>query len=71
LTVQVTPWGDCKGLFVASRSTKQIMVKELGGGVSNTQFDYLVQGVRNGHENSPVIQDKTQEAPSGGATLPQ
>jgi hypothetical protein len=58
LTVQLTPWGECNGLYVAERSTSRIVVKELRGGTSNVKFDYLVQGVRKGHEDHQVIRDK-------------
>jgi hypothetical protein len=58
LTVQVTPWEDCNGLYVAERSTSRIVVRELRGGRSNIKFDYLVQGVRKGYENYQVVQEK-------------
>ncbi len=58
LTVQVTPTADVAGLYIASKNTKQIVVREIGGGKSNATFDYFVQGVRKGHENDPVIVDK-------------
>ncbi|MBI5246035.1 MAG: hypothetical protein HY923_02565 [Elusimicrobia bacterium] len=58
ITVHLTPGGDCKGLFTAQKDRTQITVKEFGGGVSNVNFDYLVQGIRTGYENLPVIQNK-------------
>ncbi len=58
LTVQLTPRGNCNGLYVEEVSTKQIVVKELMNGKSDVKFDYLVQGIRKGYENHQVIQDK-------------
>ena len=58
LTVQVTPTTETKGLYVVNKSTKQITIKEIGNGKSNAGFDYLVNGVRLGYEDRPVIVDK-------------
>lgn len=58
LTVQVTPWGECNGLYVAERSSRRIVVRELQNGRSNVKFDYLVQGVRRGYEHHQVIREK-------------
>ena len=58
ITVQVTPRGDCKGLYVEEATPERIVVKELQGGKSNVEFDYFVQGVRKGYENKPVIREK-------------
>lgn len=51
LTVQVTPLEECNGLYVAEKSSRRIVVRELLGGKSNARFDYLVQGVRKGYED--------------------
>ncbi len=58
LTVQVTPRGDCNGLYVESSTPNEIVVKELMGGRSNVVFDYLVMGIRKGFESHQVIRDK-------------
>ncbi|MBI2071393.1 MAG: hypothetical protein HYT79_12460 [Elusimicrobia bacterium] len=66
LTVQVTPWEECNGLYVAQRDTSRIIVKELKGGTSNIKFDYLVQGIRKGYENAAIIQDKPKPVQGNG-----
>jgi len=58
LTVLLTSLDECNGLRVVRKSPKEVVVKELLEGKSNAKFDYLVQGVRKGHENHQVIQDK-------------
>ncbi len=63
ITVQITPTAETSGLYVVSKSNKQVVVKELGGGKGNATFDYLVQGVRKGYENAPVIVDKKTANP--------
>jgi hypothetical protein len=56
LTVQLTPVGDWLQLYVVSKSTSQIIVREAQG--RNGTFDYLVQGVRKGYENYEVVRPK-------------
>lgn len=63
LTVQVTPTGECKGLYIVSKSPTEIEVKELGSGTSDVTFDYLVNGIRKGYENYSAIQDKLPGVP--------
>ncbi|MFC1679368.1 hypothetical protein ACFL2T_04080 [Elusimicrobiota bacterium] len=60
LAIQVTPRGDCNGLYVASQNTSTIEVKELGAGRSNVAFDYFVQGTRKGFEELPVVREKDE-----------
>jgi hypothetical protein len=62
LTAHLTPRGDCKGLYVASLSTSEIVVKELQGGTSDVTFDYLVYGLRIGFEEVSVVHEKPREA---------
>jgi hypothetical protein len=58
LTVQVTPTGPCNGLYVASRSNTFIEVSELGNGISNVSFDWIVHGIRKGYESyDPITSD--------------
>lgn len=70
ITVQVTPTGPCNGLYVASKSTSQIEVAELGNGTSNTSFDWIIYGVRKGYENYEVIRDNPmrENGPLGNLT---
>ena len=39
-----TPYGDCKGLYVARKRKRGFEVRELGGGRSTVEFDYRVVG---------------------------
>jgi hypothetical protein len=57
LTVQVTPRGDCNGLYVAEVTTTHIVVKELQGGASNARFDFFINGVRSGYQDFQVLVD--------------
>ena len=61
ITVQVTPTGDCKGLYVSKKSNSEIVVAELGNGKSDATFDYLVNGIRIGYEDYQPIRDKDPE----------
>lgn len=56
LTVVLTPTGQWLQLYVVEKSTQQLIIKEAQG--QSGQFDYLVQGIRLGFENEPVIRDK-------------
>ncbi len=67
-TVQVTPRGDCQGLYVFRQANGEIDIRELGGGKSDAEFDYFVQTVRKGYENIPVVQNK-DAAPESYKTM--
>jgi hypothetical protein len=56
--VFLTPNGDCKGLYVAQKSTASFVVKELGGGTSSIAFDYRIMAKRKGFEQIRLA-DKT------------
>ena len=58
ITAQVTPQGNCNGIYIKSLSTKKLVVEELNSGTSDVNFYYFVQGIRNGYENHKVIRDK-------------
>ncbi|MCF8304240.1 MAG: hypothetical protein K9I94_13270 [Bacteroidales bacterium] len=60
LTAQVTPAGNCNGLFVKELTNGKLVVKELNNGNSNVEFYYLVHGIRKGHEDKQVIREKQQ-----------
>ncbi len=62
LTAHLTPRGDCNGVYVASLSTTEMTVREIGGGTSDASFDYLVIGLRVGFEEQSVVQEKEIEA---------
>lgn len=61
LIVQITPRGDCNGLFCDSLTTEKIIVRELQKGISNVKFDYFVKGIRKGFFNYQVIREKGSE----------
>ena len=62
LTAHLTPQGDCNGLYVASLTTADLVVRELGGGTSDVVFSYIVHGLRIGFEQASVIEEKHREA---------
>jgi cytoskeletal protein CcmA (bactofilin family) len=57
LTIQLTPRGEWLQLYVVELNTSQVVVREVQG--KNGQFDYFVQGMREGYEDHQVIQEKT------------
>jgi hypothetical protein len=69
LTASLTPHGDCLGLYVDSLTSDELVVRELGGGLSDVRFDYLVMGLRIGFEQAAVVQAKDREAPIPSADL--
>ena len=58
--VFLTPSGNCRGLYVASRSASGFEVRELGDGGSTVEFDYRIVAKRNGHETERLA-DATAE----------
>lgn len=56
LTVQLTPRGTWLQLYAAAVSVNRVVVRETEG--RSGKLDYLVQGVRIGHENTPVIRER-------------
>jgi hypothetical protein len=62
LTAHITPRGDCNGMFVASLTTSEMVVKELAGGTSGATFDYMVYGLRIGFEEISIVQEKNDES---------
>jgi len=59
--VFLTPNGDCKGLYVASKTASGFEVRELGGGASSISFDYRIVAKRRGYE-SARLEDVTDQA---------
>ena len=55
LTVTLSPLGEWLQLYVLEKSTTRIVVKEAEG--KTGRFDYLVHGVRKGHEDFQVISE--------------
>lgn len=48
VTAHVTARDDCQGLFVKELDKTHMVVKESGGGISNSRFDYIVFTIRQG-----------------------
>ncbi|MCP4643451.1 MAG: hypothetical protein GY851_23590, partial [bacterium] len=56
VTVTVTPVGECNGLMLVERGNERIVVKELMGGQSDVEFDFIIMGMRLGYEDfNPYI----------------
>ncbi|MGA2593115.1 MAG: hypothetical protein ABSH32_24625, partial [Bryobacteraceae bacterium] len=58
--VFLTPNGDCKGLYVASKTAGGFEVRELGGEASSISFDYRIVAKRRGYE-SVRLEDMTDQ----------
>jgi hypothetical protein len=48
--VFLTPYGDCKGLYVTNRAESSFEVHELSGGTSNVSFGYRITAIRRKYE---------------------
>lgn len=49
--VFLTPYGDCKGLYVSNRTATSFEVRELGGGRASIGFGYRITALRKKYEN--------------------
>lgn len=49
--VFLTPYGDCRGLYVTNRSANSFEVHELGGGAASVSFGYRITALRRKYEN--------------------
>src|ERR1700728_137733 len=49
--VFLTPYGDCRGLYVTNRTANSFEVHELGGGTASLSFGYRIMGLRKQYEN--------------------
>jgi hypothetical protein len=63
--VFLTPNGDCRGLYVASKTAAGFEVRELGGGTSNISFDYRIMAKRRGFGS--VMSKDRREAPAASS----
>jgi len=61
LTTYLTPVGEWSDLYVAERTTEELVVRSAGG-ARDGAFDYIVYGLRIGFEESSIVQEKRQEA---------
>ncbi len=48
--VFLTPYGDCKGLYVTDRTANSFTVHELGGGTASLSFGYRIMALRKNYE---------------------
>ena len=48
--VFLTPYGDCKGLYIANRTANSFEVHELGGGTASLSFGYRIMALRKKYE---------------------
>jgi len=48
--VFLTPYGDCKGLYVTNRTATSFEVHELGGGTASVSFGYRIMAIRRKYE---------------------
>jgi hypothetical protein len=62
LTAHLTPIGNGSVLYVAAKSTSELVVRSMPGFPDNVKFDYIVYGLRIGFEDTTVVQNKTREA---------
>ena len=56
--VFLTPEGECRGLYVSSKSATGFEVHEVGSGRSNVAFAYRIVALRRGYENAR-LEDET------------
>ncbi len=61
LTAYLTPVGDWADLYIAEKSTTELVVRS-GDGASDAQFDYMVYGLRIGFEEASIVREKKREA---------
>ncbi len=54
--VMITPDGDTRGLFVASKSPAGFVVREVQGGHGTLSFDYRVYGAKFGYANERITE---------------
>jgi hypothetical protein len=62
LTVYLTPVGSWSQLYVAERSTTELVVRSAGGD-PEAIFDYVVMGLRIGFEEASVVRERRIDAP--------
>ena len=49
--VFLTPYGECKGLYVTDRTRNSFLVHDLGGGTSSIAFGYRIMALRKNYED--------------------
>lgn len=56
--IQLTPLGDCKGLYVSERTSSGFVVKELQEGKSNVSFSWKATGLRKEYEDMKKVKER-------------
>jgi hypothetical protein len=77
--VFLTPYGDCKGLYVTNRTANSFEVHELGGGSASLSFGYRIMALRRkyesvrfaDHTNDPDPKHQMEALASRRATRPK
>jgi hypothetical protein len=62
LTAWISPVGEWADIYVAEKSTTELVVRSRDGR-SNARFDYFVWGLRIGFEEIGIVQEKAIESP--------
>ncbi len=62
ITAQLTPTGAWADLYVASKSTEELVVRSRDPKASDISFDYQVWALRIGFEDKAVVQPKRNES---------
>ncbi len=70
VTVNLTPLGPNRGLYVARKGPAGIVVRENEGGAGDVSFDFLVMGVRAALPDHVAIRENTHFAPEPGSVVP-
>jgi hypothetical protein len=61
--VFLTPYGDCKGLYVTNRTASSSEVHELAGGTANVSFGYRLMALRRNYESVRFADHSQDPAP--------
>ena len=66
VTATVTPRAECNGLMLVKTANDKIIVKEMMGGKSEAEFDFIVMGKRLGYEDFDPVIDNVDYVPFQG-----
>jgi hypothetical protein len=69
--VFLTPEGDCRGLYVSSKTPTGFEVRELEGGQSSVAFSYRIVALRRGYENVRLEDQTAMMAKLKAASIPK
>ncbi len=62
LTAHLTPVGGWADLYIASRSTEELVVRSRDPRAADVEFDYIVYGLRIGFEEQSIVQPKQDDS---------